>query len=172
MAATANYALPFPSSADEPNGPAQIQALAEAVDTQIVRLDGRLQLIGAVASSNLTLTSTVTDIAGTSVTFTTDNAGAVAEIEGVWDLSCNAATLAATNHVVGAFNVDGVTLGAQALLRSLPNARACVTQVYRVVLLSAGSHTFKQRGSTSASAGSQVANATHTCWTATILDGG
>lgn len=172
MAATANYELPYPSSADEPNGPAQIQALAEAVDTQIVRLDGRLQLIGATASGTLTLTSTVTDIAGTSVTFTTDNPGAIAEIQAVWDLSCSSGALAATNHAVGAFNVDGVNQGPQALLRTLPNARACVTQVYRVVLLSAGSHTFKQRGSTSASAGTIAANATHTCWTATILDGG
>lgn len=172
MAATANYELPYPSSADEPNGPAQIQALAEAVDTQILRLDGRIQMIGAVASSSLTMTSTVTDIVGTSVTFTTDNPGAVAEIEAVWDLSCTSDVLAATNHAVGAFMVDGVALGSQALLRTLPSARACVTQVYRVVLLSAGSHTFKQRGSTSKTAGTVVANATHTCWTALVLDGG
>lgn len=35
MGTTSNYSLPYPAITDAPNGPAQIQALAEAVDSAI-----------------------------------------------------------------------------------------------------------------------------------------
>lgn len=40
MGTTANYALPYASTSDSPNGPSQQQALAEAVDAQLLRMDG------------------------------------------------------------------------------------------------------------------------------------
>ncbi len=39
MATTSNYSLPFPSLADTPDGPDQIEDLAVAVDTEILRVD-------------------------------------------------------------------------------------------------------------------------------------
>lgn len=39
MATTANYNFPYPSVADTPDGPAQLEDLAVAVDTEILRVD-------------------------------------------------------------------------------------------------------------------------------------
>lgn len=41
MANTPVYSLPYPTNNDGPYGPAQIQALAEAVEGQVQRVDGR-----------------------------------------------------------------------------------------------------------------------------------
>ncbi len=39
MPSTPTYGLPYPALSDPPNGPAQIQALAEEVETELTRID-------------------------------------------------------------------------------------------------------------------------------------
>lgn len=45
MGVTANYAFPYPELGDAPNGPAQISALAIAVDTALDGVDDRVDVI-------------------------------------------------------------------------------------------------------------------------------
>jgi hypothetical protein len=40
--ATPTYGLPYPSLSDPPNGPAQIQALADEVEVELTRIDARV----------------------------------------------------------------------------------------------------------------------------------
>lgn len=42
MAATPIYAFPYPGTGDSPNGPAQIQALAEALEAKLVLVDAAI----------------------------------------------------------------------------------------------------------------------------------
>ncbi|MFI6759356.1 hypothetical protein ACIBF5_09470 [Micromonospora sp. NPDC050417] len=39
MGATSTYELPYPEAADAPNGPTQIQSLAQAIETELTRID-------------------------------------------------------------------------------------------------------------------------------------
>lgn len=47
MPTTPVYAFPYPALTDSPNGPTQIQALAEAVDDEIVRVDADVAAVVA-----------------------------------------------------------------------------------------------------------------------------
>jgi hypothetical protein len=50
------YGLPYPSLTDPPNGPAQFQALAEAVETELNRIDGVLTSTPVTQSSSVAAT--------------------------------------------------------------------------------------------------------------------
>lgn len=175
MATTANYGLPYPGRGDDADGQADIEALAEAVDTQLARLDGRFTSIEGRSTSPPALAAgngTHLDVPGTSVTFSTDFPNAVVLVTAVWDMSCGSTAGATTNHIIGYLSVDGVEQGPQALMRVIPNDRATVGQVYRITLPAAGQHTIKQRCSTSATTGTVAVNSPHTGWTGLIIDGG
>jgi hypothetical protein len=47
MGATPTYAFPFPAVSDSPNGPAQIQALAEALEAKIAAMDALAATLSA-----------------------------------------------------------------------------------------------------------------------------
>jgi hypothetical protein len=63
MGTTPNYGLPYPEYADDPDGPAQIQALATAVDTELL---GKTDTGHTHAQADIT--SLVADLAGKSPT--------------------------------------------------------------------------------------------------------
>jgi len=48
------YSLPYPSLTDAPNGPAQIQSLAEEVETELARIDSGLNTNTANIATNTT----------------------------------------------------------------------------------------------------------------------
>lgn len=56
MPSTPIYGLPYPSLSDPPNGPAQFQALADAVETELSRIDGVLTGTPVTQSSSVTAT--------------------------------------------------------------------------------------------------------------------
>ena len=73
VATTTVYGLPYPETTDPPNGPAQMQDLAEEVEVELVRIDGFAPRgvkgsapIGTSASAN------TTGIITNSVTFTAE----------------------------------------------------------------------------------------------------
>lgn len=63
MPSTPIYGLPYPSLSDSPNGPAQFQALAEAIETELDRIDDDISGVpitqtataaGSVSTTSLT----------------------------------------------------------------------------------------------------------------------
>jgi hypothetical protein len=77
------YGLPYPSLSDPPNGPAQIQALAEAVEAELARIDGVLtgtpvtQSSSVSATVNTTSTSYVALSGDPGLSFTAPSSGRV-----------------------------------------------------------------------------------------------
>ena len=68
---TTTRGYPYPESSDPPDGAAQVQALAEAVDTDTADLDGRVTIIEAVTaqSGTVVLTWSSSATATAAVTF-------------------------------------------------------------------------------------------------------
>lgn len=79
MPTTPVYGLPYPSLSDSPNGPAQFQALAQAVETQLQRLDSVPAAVTATdAGAVSTASTTFTNLAGDpGVAFTAPPSGRV-----------------------------------------------------------------------------------------------
>lgn len=88
MPTTSIYGLPYPSLSDPPNGAAQIQALAEAVETELQRLDGVPAAVTAADSGSVSTTSaTFVALAGDpGVAFTAPASGRVlVHVAGTFD---------------------------------------------------------------------------------------
>lgn len=77
------YGLPYPSLSDPPNGPAQIQALAEAVEAELDRIDDTIsgvpitQSSSVAATVNTTSTSYVALAGNPGLSFTAPTSGRV-----------------------------------------------------------------------------------------------
>lgn len=56
MPSTPIYGLPYPSLSDPPNGPAQFQALAEAVEAELDRIDDTISGVPITQSSSVAAT--------------------------------------------------------------------------------------------------------------------
>jgi hypothetical protein len=54
------YGLPYPSLSDPPNGPAQFQALAEAVEAELDRIDDTISGVPVTQSSSVAATVSTT----------------------------------------------------------------------------------------------------------------
>lgn len=94
MPVTPNFSLPYPSLTDAPNGPAQIKALADAVDAKFVTVDN--PKLGRVATNLITSNSATwsgaTKVAtNLQVTFT-PVAGAVYRAYATFHWQCAAAS--------------------------------------------------------------------------------
>lgn len=88
MPTTPIYGLPYPSLSDPPNGAAQIQALAEAVESELQRIDGTPVTVTAADSGSVSTTSaTFVTLAGDpGVAFTAPASGRVlVHIAGTFD---------------------------------------------------------------------------------------
>lgn len=79
MPTTPIYGLPYPSLSDPPNGAAQIQALAEAVESELQRIDGTPAAVTASDAGSVSTTSaTYVALAGDpGVAFTAPASGRV-----------------------------------------------------------------------------------------------
>lgn len=77
MPNTPIYGLPYPSLTEPPDGPDQIQALAEAVETELSRIDGDVADLSTrlmpVAQLRQTVAQSVATATYTSATFTTED---------------------------------------------------------------------------------------------------
>lgn len=118
-----------------------------------------VQCLEGVASSNLALTSTLTDVPGASVTLTAQTSSAfyVATVSARCDRSAAAGAVAAIVRL----DVDGSSVAGQIVVAH-STAIACISTPAKTFTgaLSAGSHTFKIRGSC----------ATSSLWTVSLGD--
>lgn len=170
---TTNYLFPKPGGLDSPDGPGQIGAEADAIDAWLFANAGRLgtgllSTINKVCSANLTLGTSLADVANCTTTFSVTGAHAFAFVVGAFDLSKTAVAAAA----VGALVVDGVTQPAQANFSDNSNTvseRGTVAQTW-VVALAAGSHTLKLQSSRTPGTGTVVCNSGNTSFSVLVID--
>lgn len=158
------YGFPYPALTAAPNVPLDVQALAVAVDTALAAeastraaADTALtrRLFGGRLAANVGVT-TLADIAGCTVTFTTAAANTPVMITGVFDASTTAG-----NYVECVIAIDGTdqTQKAHATSGSVGGPDTA-TQVVNAVLAAAGSHTIKLRGVSSGGTSTMQAQST------------
>lgn len=169
---TTSLGLRYPSSTDDVRPYEDIQFLATDVDTALTQ---RAPIAETVAlSSQYTLTASVADLPGCTITKTTPRANCVALI--TWMADCQLFTLgtASLMAVINAM-VDGVD---QAAPQSVwgpgnqsvqTNTRGTTAGSMVVVLASAGSHTFKLRAAKASASGDIKLNTQATSMTVVIL---
>jgi hypothetical protein len=139
------------------------------------RVTGAAALLSAIASSaskpctsTLTLTTTVQDVAGCTLTFTLAGAHGFALVVGTFDFQPTATS--AGNIAIGALMADAATQSQQVIWSDNgANSRGTLSQSW-VVPLAAGSHTLKLRASKVASGGTHVANSSHTNLSVLVVD--
>lgn len=111
----------------------------------------------ATGTANLALTTTDTDVAGASITLTTDTNTATYAVTAVFQFDITTAT---TAFATGSCLLDGVALSGQARWAGANTTDfATGVQVWRGSAGTAGSHTFKLRGSMSSGTGIQILGA-------------
>jgi hypothetical protein len=119
-------------------------------------------------TSTLTLTTTVQDVAGCTLTFTLAGAHGFALVVGTFDFQPTATS--AGNIAIGALMADATTQSQQVIWSDNgANSRGTLSQSW-VVPLAAGSHTLKLRASKVAAGGTHVANSSHTNMSVLIVD--
>lgn len=126
------------------------------------------QMLSAVCTTLLDLTTTETDVTGATVTFITNRPGASVLCLGSFYFSAAGAT---TSVGSGKLNVDGVTQAGFANFTgdAATQARANVQQTWPVMLAEAGSHTIKLRGSQGSGTGLRI-NTGSTTLTVLVFD--
>lgn len=117
----------------------------------------------APATSSPTVTTTVTDVPGATLTFTTRRSGAIVKASYSFDFISTAGT---PGTALGRVSIAGTDYGGDSLAifnpaNTLAGARSSVANFKRVVLGAAGSYTVKLRTSTLAGSGFTV-QASHT----------
>lgn len=105
MPNTPIYGLPYPQLSEPPDGPAQFQALAEAVETELARIDADVAAIIAdvkpYARLRQTSVQSIPNATYTSVTFTTE------DYDSVGGHSTSVNTSRYTAQVAGAYVLGG-----------------------------------------------------------------
>lgn len=164
MPVTPNKGYPYPSLTDSPNGPVQIAALANAIDTADVAQDTVIatnaktypRLFTGRLASNQGVAGTA-DLTGCTVTFTTAQANTLVQI------TMNAVSSnTPTNYMVSTCVIDGTSQTEQlfssenSVISQSPSASITLIKT----LASAGSHTIKMQATQSG--GTTNAIAPHT----------
>jgi hypothetical protein len=123
---------------------------------------GRLNLIqpatyDATGSTNLALATTEADVAGAAITLTSLTANATYIAQAVFQFDITTATMAFAS---GVCQLDGSSLSGNARWAAANNTDfATGAQMWRGPVGTAGSHTFKLRGSMSSGTGIQILGA-------------
>jgi len=132
--------------------------------------------ISAACDAGFTPGTSVADISGMTITFTTTRANVVVHAIAVLDAEA-LTTTPSTGTLVGELLVDGSAQSAQILWNagvaaaSNDDARGPGVQSWLVTLASAGSHTLKMRGSRVGGTASHMrVNAIHSTLTLTVED--
>lgn len=73
MANTPNFTLPYPALTDQPNGPAQVQALAQASDTNIMKylIENHVRLVARAKGNPVNVKGLTPVTSSTTVAFST-----------------------------------------------------------------------------------------------------
>ena len=107
MGVTANYAFPYPELGDAPNGPAQIGALASAVDTALDGVDDRVDNLETGTTRLLGRARRITSSSGSA----SSTAVGVLRIDGIAVVSGRAITVrSGTLHPTSTITTDTIRL--------------------------------------------------------------
>ena len=150
--------LPYPSDSDVPNGPAQIKALAELLDTLKWGIRNLKPSYGVVeGSETLTLSGSFQDIVGAKLEI---SAAVSSKLLAIASFDFEAGS--GTDSLRGTLNVDSSDLPAEApFFPGVNTARGSAVQLYSISL-AVGSHTIKMRAKRAAgSAGKCFATSSH-----------
>lgn len=83
MGVTANYSFPYPELGDAPDGPAQIRALAQAVDTVVDTIDDRVDTIEILRARGIVARHRRTSSGTSTTSATAGTAQAVVQLDSV-----------------------------------------------------------------------------------------
>jgi len=120
------------------------------------------------STGNLTLSTSVQDVAGCTITFSVSGAHAFAAVSAAFDFQPTISS--AGINAVGYLTVDGSSRSQQAIWTDNgANSRQTTPQSW-LVALSAGSHTLKLQANKTGAAGTHVANSPHTNMTVLVVD--
>lgn len=159
MGVTPTYNFPYPELGDSPNGPVQINALAQAVEDQLEITDAAVSVhTGQITTANTnithitrtcktasaginqTATGAVVALNAATVTFTTAVVNTQVSIKGYFDVE----STGSTDIFVGDCIIDAVTVpNGEAHWRA--TGRGSVSQEWIAVLATAASHTINLR---------------------------
>lgn len=120
------------------------------------------QFIGAAANTHQAVTAGAADIAGTSLTFTTQYANTRVAIWAVYDPD----STGVTSVFVGTCLVDGATQSGEAHSSTL---RVTCAMMWIATLAAAGSHTIKLQSAKSGGTDTINTNQVHTKWHALVF---
>jgi len=126
-------------------------------------------VLSQAASADTTINSTtLTDLTGASITFTTRTTAATALVVGTFDMMvASTGTAIATGHC----NVDGTDQTSQSTgSETTSGQRGTTTQSWAVTLSGAGNHTIKLQGVLSGASGSMTFRGTHSKLSITVFD--
>lgn len=137
MGTTANYLFPFPELTDSPNGPAQIGALATAVDTSLKTVENSIttkayatKVANQSGGGQQIVTTSTVDLAGATLSVTTPVASTNVLIVGVFDVE----STGGTDIFVGTCNISGGFGTAAGECHWLGAGRGTVSQQWLVTL--------------------------------------
>lgn len=143
MPSTPIFLLPYPILTDAPNGPAQIQALANATETALSGLVTRLPfVVEGFSSSDLTLGTAAADIPGATVSFSLTSSTTIL-IQANYDVTTTTTSTGFNIHTV---IINGVAHARSTASRAVgvsgsPDRRGAVVQIRTT--LGSGNHVIK-----------------------------
>jgi hypothetical protein len=177
MGTTPIYGFPYPGVNDSPNGPAQIQALAEAVEADLATTDAAATALSARVTGLLTSVEGVmsgpalgmanaaaSDIPGATVSVTTTGANKTVEVVA----TCDAESNGTTDIGVVTCVANSVTQAGE--IHWGPSGRASYSKKWRVVFVAAGTYTIKLQGRKTGGTNNFTLYPTHTNIVATVLN--
>jgi hypothetical protein len=177
MGTTPIYGFPYPGVNDSPNGPAQIQALAEAVEADLAltdaaatalsaRVTGLTAAVEGVMSGPALgmLNAAAVDIPGATTSVTTTGANKVIVVVATCDAESNGTT--DIGVVTCVFN--GVTQAGE--IHWGPSGRASYSKVWRIPVVAAGTYPVKLQGRKTGGTNTFTLYPTHTNIVATVLN--
>ena len=153
------------SSTAAVTSPYEGQFIYNSTDNLIYRRTGSvwvptIQHLVALASSDLTVGTSDTDIAGATITVTTQVANAVARVAADYDWDC---TVTGTGYCYGNLYVDGTRQAGEAIfVAQSAETRIPGSKHWTITLATAGSHTLKLRGRKDSGSGTGIFRAAGT----------
>lgn len=127
------------------------------------------QTFDVVCTAATTVTTTLADVTGASITFSTVNANATALV--IWTCDVNITVLSGGNTIVASMNYDGSDVTAREMIVTMDDVhRWTLTQTDIVNLGSAGSHTIKLRSQKTVAAGTAQFIQDHTGFRVVVFD--
>lgn len=127
------------------------------------------QILEGVCNVATTITTSLADVTGATVTFTTVNDNATALV--TWTADHNVTVAGAGVVAITQMNYDGTDVNTRQGLFSLDDVhRACIAQSDTVTLATAGSHTIKMRCQKTGAGGTDQLQTNHTQFSILLFD--